>query len=197
MNFYNGIRCSVVSRRNVVANSSKQLKIGKEKVIVGTQVFKSMNVSHLLLITIFDSPLFSNLRPYEIVYKSPKEIVLHFFSIKRFSEMFSFGGLDLTKYYKGRSVINVAPKGSLMDGMGRSIIGYVFDESSNKLGVKICNTSEIVWVVRPAFDYNTNSYVFDETGGQFTLSFLWPIRIKINISSGRTFLMYSYLSYIE
>ena len=204
MNLYRQIRNLVISRRNVVADSRKIVRFGKERVSTGTQVYKSMTFSHLLLVTIFDSPFFSNLQSFEVVYRGGNEVVLHLFSTRRISDKCTFGGVDLSKYYKGKRVICIGAKASLTDGNGQSIIGYVFDENENELGVRMNDTGEVAWVVRPTFDYTSNTYVYDEVGlsqhdavGSFAITYLWPIRIKINITSGRSCIMYSFSSCID
>ena len=63
--------------------------------------------------------------------------------------------------------------------MGRSTIEYVFDENDTQLGVGISGTGELAWVDRPVFDYNTYSYVCNQsnlnmitTGDTYSLSYL-------------------------
>ena len=58
MTLYNQMRNSMVSRRNVVGNCMKEVTSGKERVNTGTQVYKSLILSHLLLVTMFDSEVF-------------------------------------------------------------------------------------------------------------------------------------------
>ena len=92
MNLYNQMRNLVVSNRNVIRNSMKEVTFGKERVNKGTQVYKSLILLHLLLVTMFD------LNPYEIVYHSGREVVLHFCSSGRVSKLYNFVGVNLSRY---------------------------------------------------------------------------------------------------
>ena len=102
-------------------------------------------------------------------------------------------------------VITISAKASLSDGMGRQIIGHIISENDGQLGVKLVESGDVVWVDLPEFDFINHCYVLNEAclsgqnvGDTLSLSFLWPVQIKIiNTSSGRTFMIYSFSSYIQ
>ena len=183
------------------ANKASEQPSGIASMVLGPRYTDPNFVSPFLK---KDSPFFSNLQSFEVVYRGGNEVVLHLFSTRRISDKCTFGGVDLSKYYKGKRVICIGAKASLTDGNGQSIIGCVFDENENELGVRMNDTGEVAWVVRPTFDYTSNTYVYDEVGlsqhdavGSFAITYLWPIRIKINITSGRSCIMYSFSSCID
>ena len=200
VNLVNMFKNAFVVRRNDIQMNSKVYKVGREKVQVGNQVFRKFTLSPLLCKTIFSSPLFCNLKSHEIVYRTKREVVIHLHSNQRVSELFNFGGLKCGIFHKkGASRVYVCAKVSLIDENGRCTVGYVMEENDNQLGVSIeGNNGELVWVCSVAFDSVTSKYQyldehspFGEKYDIFHISYFWPIRIKLNMVTGHSYLIAS------
>ena len=144
--------------------------------------------------TIFGSPLFSVLLPHEIVHKSKNQVIIHLFSHKRISKLFTFGGLSACNFQNKKlntynycvgAKVNMTVKGK------GDVVGYVIDENANKLIVRMIiedGKYEIVEVDRPVYDEIRGRYKYPqgESFDSIAISQLNPYRIKLNTKSGQT-----------
>ena len=167
---------------SIIATSEKRYKFGREKIELKSQSYRSFFLTKLMQVTIFGSPLFSNLFSHEIVYRTKKEVVVHLLSQRRICDLLCFGGLSgcTIRKWNGTSHAMCA-RANIRKG-GKSAIGYVIDEDDNSMRIKIGGREDLIEIRRPTFDeiptldnISSNSYSLFE---------LHPIRIKINIQSG-------------
>ena len=175
-----------------VPDSQKVYKFGNEKVVMYSQIYRIIYLNHLLNVTIFGMPLFSKLLSYELRYISKRQKIIHILSHRRMSELFNFGGLDATTHYKNGLKYLCCAKVNLKR-RGKNSIGYVLDEGSDDLTIRR-ETGELIRVKKPEFDKVKGTYLFEncDSGNQslsFSLTQLWPIRIKINISGQASFIL--------
>ena len=181
-------RSMIVNKKKITVNSYVSYTFGKERVVLQTQSYRSFHMNHLLKLTIFGNPLFCNLLPYEIPHRSKNQAILHIYSKKRISELLTFGGLDATELYKDGLKYVLCPKVNLRKGR-RNIIGYVMEENGNMLLIKIENAATYVRIRRPQYDtehgqFNYNNPNEAQSLTSYSLSQIWPIRMKVN-SSGQ------------
>ena len=201
LNVVRMFRNCLLGKTNKIVNSQKVFKFGFEKVKLMNQTYRHFILSHLLIVTIFgSSPLFSVLKSHEIVYRSKKEVVVHLFSFQRVKELLTFGGMNAGSFYKHQCRTLCIPKVNLVDGDGKSIIGYVLCEEEEVLVVVAAGSGDLITRVKcPTFDVDTGAYTYGELAdpqvqrcdGHYSLSHLWPFRMKINISSGHTSIIIS------
>ena len=187
-------RKSVIRQYNTRVDNRKEYVFGKERVRIHNQIYKSMYINELLLLTIFGSPLFSVLLPHEIVHKSKNQVIIHLFSHKRISKLFTFGGLSACNFQNKKlntynycvgAKVNMTVKGK------GDVVGYVIDENANKLIVRMMiedGKYEIVEVDRPVYDEIRGRYKYPqgESFDSIAISQLNPYRIKLNTKSGQT-----------
>ena len=173
---------------NLAANLGLSYKFGKERIELFSQCYKSFTLNNLLKLTIFGSPLFSKLRPYELVYRGKKESVVHWFSYRRMSDLLCFGGLDAVSIYsKNGCVHKLCGKANLKKD-GKNVVGYIMDENDEVLKVIVPGTggNELIDVTRPVYDCDNGEYIYphSQTCDSYSLSEVWPIRIRLNTVSG-------------
>ena len=126
LNLVQMLRNAVVVKRNPMVTYKKVYTFRNEKVKLELQIIRKFSISHLLLITIFGSPLFCKQLPHEIVYMTKKEAVVHIHSHKRFSEMLKFEGIDGSNFHNKGIIIHVCAKVCLKDDRGRSIMDMLW-----------------------------------------------------------------------
>ena len=200
---------NMCTRRRSGANDKRVVTyvFGNEKVEVGSQVYRSFYISPLMLHTIFGLPLFSSLALYEKAYENNHIICINIYSHRRISDLLKYGGMSAASFLHSQSITRytICAKANLKDSNGRNVIGYIVDESENEFEIKLKGLKDemngdkdmIVKVKRPQYNKNDGYYVFDNivcdhdrdtvTVGQiemFSLSQIWPTRIKINKRTG-------------
>ena len=184
-NFANSMKHSMITnRQKMVETSEKAYKFGNESVKLHSQCYRSLYMNYLLKISIFGQPPFyPPLLPHEIVRRTKKEVIIHFYSHRRISELFCFGGLNATEICNHGLKYYCCAKANLKDGK-KNIIGYVMDEKGDELHIRIDGRDEMVIVKRPK--YNADFGEFEYTNGieKYIVTQLWPIRMKVH-QSGR------------
>jgi hypothetical protein len=177
-----------------VPTSEKIYKFGNEKVVMYSQIYRIFYFNHLLKVTIFGMPLYSKLLPHEVPYQSKKQTIIHLFSHRRISELLNFGGLAAATQYKDGLKYLCCAKVNLKR-RGKNSIGYVIDEEGDELKIKM-ETGQLVQMRKPDFDKQNGRYKYEQqendSGNQsesFSLTQLWPLRIKINLSGQASFIM--------
>ena len=157
------LRNVVVVKRNPMVTDKKVYTFRNEKVKLDLQIIRKFTASHLLLITIFGSPLFCKQLHHEIVYRTKKEAIVYIHPHTIFSEMLKFGGIDGSNFLNKGVKIHICPKVCLKDNRGRSIIGYVMDEKETLLGVRLEGISgELAWVQAVKYGSNLHSYLYND-----------------------------------
>ena len=142
-------------------------------------------------------PLFSKLFTHELAYITKNQTIIHLISHRRISELIRFGGSDAATHYKNGLKYMCCAKVNLKR-RGMNSIGYVIDEEGDNLIIRR-DTGEVIEVKRPDFDSARGTYVYETDAGAgydsghqseiFSLSQLWPSRIKINKSGHASFIM--------
>lgn len=188
MNFAKLLKgCIVRNRRGASFSEDGRTvyRFGKERIVLQSQTQRSFSLNLLLKFTIFgSSPLFSNLLVHEITYRSKHTTVLHLLSSRRMGELFTFGGLDATVIHKRDGTKQKCCAKVSMEKGNKSVIGYVIDEDETNLVVKVEGMIDTVTIMRPRFEVDQYIYPSAESGDTYSLSQLWPIRIKLNQLSG-------------
>ena len=76
LNFVRTMKSCIWNGNNVVmrgdGKNEKKYKFGNEIVLLHSQYHRSFTLNHLLIVSIFGFPLFSNIKSNEIVYRSKK-----------------------------------------------------------------------------------------------------------------------------
>ena len=184
-NFANSMkRAMIMNSKKMVETSEKEFKFGNESVKLHSQCYRSFYINHLLKISIFGQPPFyPPLLPHEIVRRTKKEVIIHFYSHRRISELFSFGGLNATEIYTHGVKYYCCAKANLKDGK-KNIIGYVMDEKGNELHIRIDGRDEMVIVNRPKYNADFGEFEYTFGNEKYIMTQLWPIRMKVH-QSGR------------
>ena len=185
--FANSMKHSMITNvKRMVEESEKVYKFGNESVKLHSQCYRSLYMNYLLKISIFGQhPFYSPLLPHEIVRRTKKEVIIHFYSHRRISELFCFGGLNATEIWHHGIKYYCCAKANLKDGK-KNIIGYVMDENetSNELYIRIDGREQFVKVKRPTYDADFGAFEYLYENEKYTLTELWPMRMKVN-ESGR------------
>ena len=192
-------RKAVTRQYNTRVDNRKQYVFGKERVRVHNQIYRTMFINELLLLTVFGSPLFTALSPHEIVHRSKNQVIIHLFSSRRISELFTFGGLSACNFqHRKLNTYNYCVGAKVtMDVRGKEVVGYVIDENANKLKVRMMVEEDGMYDVmefsRPMYDKINGTYLYPEgqSCDSITISQLCPYRIKINTKSGQTSFIFS------
>ena len=183
----------MMSKRFTLAKESKRVfKFGKETVRKQNQVYKSLYINFLLKSTIFGSN-FTNLHPSELQYQTKNQAILHILSNRRMKELFTFGGMNASTLKKDGCEFICCAKANLKTRNDKNVIGYVIDEEGEDLKIRIMNVDEEddITVTRPMFDALNGTYIYSENQrGHYSLTELWPVRLKLN-SSGQSYLLMS------
>ena len=182
-----------------MGDSEKRILVGRETVVLYTQAYKSFYMSHMLKLSIFGSPLFSYLSEHELIHSTINQTIVFIYSHRRMIDLFSFGDLDATTFYKDSLKYVCCAKANLQH-RGRSTIGYVMDEDGDVLKVKIDEQNELVNVRRPEYDTQNWQFIYNNDPGAngcvFRLTQLWPIRMKLS-KSGQSCYIISSQSYAD
>ena len=179
---------------------------GNERVIIGAQVYRLFYLSPLLSRTIFGSPLFSSLTWYELKYDTKKNVVIHIYSHRRIMELLTYGGLSAASFLHSNPESNfkykICGKVNLKRTRdGKNVIGYIVDEhnENDMLDIKLYELIDpetgrdtVIKVKRPPYNREHGGYMYDADEenvpvGQietYSLSQIWPTRIKINRTTG-------------
>ena len=188
-------RNAATRQYNKRVDNRKEYVFGKERVRMHNQIYRSMFISELLLLTIFGSPLLTGLSNHELVHRSKNQVVIHLFSYRRISELLTFGGLSACNFqHRKLSTYNYCVGAKVtMNVRGKEATGYVIDEDdyANTLEVRMMMDDgmyDVVVVKRPVYDTVRGKYTYPERQScdSITISQLCPYRIKLNIKSGQT-----------
>ena len=179
--------------------SETSYKFGNERVTLYTQSYRSFYLTHLLKLSIFGSPLLSNLSQHEIVYRKRRTSVVFIYSYERMTDLFSFGGLNATTFFMDGLKYVCCAKANLTRGQ-LNAIGYVMEEEGNTLKIKVEGEQDLIEVRRPQYDSENGSFNYENANGDqgvaYSLTQLWPIRIKLNVS-GQVNVIISAHSYVD
>ena len=179
---FNTIIRNAIKKKSRVSDSIKIKRFGKEFVILGSQIFRSFHLNHLLLLTFFGLN-FSLLSNDEIVHRTKRTTLIHIASRKRIVEIFSkndvcpFESVDeksnMIHTCSGKVVVR--SKLSL-----RECIGYVVDEITlqSKIRVKL-ETDEILELHVPKYDSEDGSWSYSGNDDIYIIVQYWPIRFKV------------------
>ena len=183
----------VLFRKISHSKNSKKIRLGHEIIYLNTHIFRSFIFNHLLTISLF-GPNFSSLLQHEIVYKSNDINVLHIFSHRRMKEIFTFGGMDASTYYvNDKKIICCGKVNVKMNDLNE--IGYIINESETKIEVKIETRTSSLFFDYPRWDHATSTYqYFNCSSGQYKITQVWPIKIKISSKWRSTIIINSYCS---
>ena len=180
---------SAIMRKPKNTHSLMSYKFGNERVVLYSQPYRKFHLNSLLLTTLFGSPSFSSLFPYEIAHRTAGVTIIHIASLRRASEVLTLGGLSGVIHVKTPGLnFGGCGKVILVNQMEQYVVGYIKDETQDKIHVKIDGSNEnIIEINRPVYDsangkYNILQPNFDNANIQFALSEYWPLRLKLNKS---------------
>lgn len=194
---------SAIMRKPKNGNSLMSYKFGKERTILYSQLYRKFHINYLLETTIFGSPSFSYLFPYEIVHRTVGECIIHIASLRRLNELLTLGGLSACIHVKSPGMnYGCCGRVELMNRRQQKIVGYVLDETNTNLRVKVDGTNQhnYIEIARPVYDTMNGMYIVDQANfdddndNQLLLSQYWPCRFKIN-KSGSCSIILSRLSF--
>ena len=181
---------------NSCISKKKQYRFGNEVVILRNEKYRNMYLSHLLKLTLFGFPLFSNLKQSETIYRSKKICIIHILSYNRINELFSFGGRSLGNHVRNDVEFIMCGSVNLLKG-GKEISGMIINESENELMIMIENESSTmvkITVPRPTYDGLCGKYRFHNNPNyEYQLVEVSPLRIKIN-QSGKASTIFHHFS---
>ena len=165
---------------------------GRERVVLNKQGYRSFYLSHLLKLSLFGSPLYSNLLGHEIIYRKKNQTIVFFYSHRRISDLFVFGGLNGTEFLKDGMNYICCLKANLRNQRGRNIIGYVMDEIDDTLLIKVDGQRRYVEIERLQYDGENGRFIYvnGTQADHYSLTELWPLRMKLN-RSGQSYYIIS------
>ena len=189
-------RSMLSNQKRMITISQMRYKFGKESVVLHSQAYRSFFMNYLLKLTIFGNPSFCNLFPYEIPYSRKKQTVIHIYSHRRMSELFSFGGLDASELYKDGVKYFVCGKVNLRKGK-KNVIGYIMDEDEEMLHVKVEGERQNIRIKRPEYNSEHGRFEYEKDPRMaqaltYSLSQLWPVRMKIMQSGQVSYILSVY-----
>ena len=166
-------------QNNNPEESNKKKRFAKEIVRKGTKVFKMLNISYLLLVSIFGSNNCS-LNEYEIVHRTKKVMVVHLTSRKRVRDLFELKGIHLLQLHDDDgNLIVAASKVIVQDEYGRDGIGMVSDKEDNNKLVVILESGKEIIVLKP--DYQEEGlYYYHDDGNKYKIIEYDPVRIRVS-----------------
>lgn len=179
-----------VDRFNV-ERAEIEYKFGNERVKLQSQKYRSFYLNHLLKLTIFGCPLYSHLLGHEIPFHNKKGAIVFFYSYRRMTEVFDFGGLKGTVFYRNDKKYFCCPKVNMKNQRGQNIVGYVVDEVNDTLRVKLVGEEVIICTPRPEYDYENGCFLYERqrTVSTYQLTEMWPIRMKLNETGQSSLIM--------
>ena len=170
--------------------SEKEYVFGREKIILQNQFYRSFYLTHILKITLFGSPPLSVLLPHEIAHRTKNQIIIHLSSYRRANDLLTCGGLEACTFTKKNGLRDIAcGKVALVDGLGREVTGYVLDEQGINLRIRFEGSTVIL--PRPCYNSQLGNYIYlnpslDQVATNYTIMQFWPIRMKLNTTSGKS-----------
>ena len=191
------LRRTVLSGHNA-ERALTSYRFGEETVILHAQKYRSFYFNHLLKLTIFGSPLFSNLLPHEIVHRSNNQALVLLYSHERAEELFEVGGLSGATIYKNKMKYIMCAKVNMKkDRLNK--IAMVLEESGEEIHCRALGDHETTYIFdRPAYEYESGTFSFsDRISHGFQLNEIWPIRLKINTSSASSIILTGSVSDVD
>ena len=173
-------------------------RFGNELVTLRNEKYRNFFLSYLLKLTLFGFPLFSNLKPHEIIHRSKKICIIHIFSFHRINALFSFGGRSLGNHVRNDVEFIMCGSANLLKG-GKEISGMIINESESELVIMIENESGAmvkVIVPRPTYDSIHGKYTFENnhnSNNQYQLVEVSPLRIRVN-QNGKSSIIFNHFS---
>ena len=175
---------NAIRKKTKITESLKQKQFGKERFILGVQVFRSFLLTHLLNVTMFGTN-YCFLNDHEIVHRSKGTIIAHIASKDRMVELFTFNEVCPFEFGNSSGLNTCSAKISVLDTNSlQEGIGYVLEED------RVANSFTVLLECGKKFDINIPFYDSDLGSWQLTgndeykMLQYWPIRIKLLIKSG-------------
>lgn len=183
-----------------ITRRHKQYRFGNEVVPLLFQKYRIFYLNYILKLSIFGYPLFSNLHHHEIILRKKRECILHIYSHERASNLMTFGGVNACSIIKNGKRFLMCGKVNLKNGDGKNRIGYIIEEDGDILNVLLdglCIGDPFVRLQRPVYNPDLGKFEFtnrnsgSHEGETYQLSHIWPIRIKMNVHTGNSSLIFS------
>ena len=156
---------------------------GKERVILGTQSYRSINLSPLVRCILFGDK-FNKVRE-EIITETKNTVLLHFHSNIRIVEVLSIAGLcgvvvlerDVVRTCCGKIIFG------LRQSMDQEATGFVMRTCRRRWVVKIQGSNQTITIRPPQINKVTCTYDFKGTDGNaaYFIKEYFPIRIKVSM----------------
>lgn len=183
---------NAISSKPRVEYSNKTKQFGKEKVVLGSQLFRKFFITHLMQLSLFGKNN-SFFDPLEVVHRSKITIVVHIKSRERMKMIFNkFDAcvFEIEKEEKGMihtcaGKVNLKNKATNKEG-----IGYILNEASREEvsvvmeGVECDTVIAINNLKLPLYDHEKGVYDYGDTGNDEYILILEynPLRLKISTS---------------
>jgi hypothetical protein len=183
-----------LKRKTQIPDTVKWKTFGKERFELGSKIFRSFYLNHLLKLTFFgDWSSFPKLsQSNEIVHRSRLTKVIHVSSVSRMREIFSLNGICpfFINDIKSNRVYCCGGKVSVKEiTSGREGIGVVQDEDGNENITILLETGIIITLKKPWYIEKDGIWKMDHCcNDEYTIQQYDPIRIRIT-KSGNFFIV--------
>ena len=158
----------------------KYIKLGYEKIYVGSQTYRDVKLSYLVELSLFGRD-FVLMHPSEIIMKTKTQVLFHISNQKRMKELFSKEDMNATEFKMGNNknkyIQTCCGKVSLTY-RNKSIIGYIIDVSQGRWKILLAN-NKFIHKAPLIFDSEKKDYIYP-TNGQYIIDEYWPIRILLS-----------------
>ena len=195
------LRSSVVTNQRRVqkrgGNSLSIICFGKERVVVGSQTYRQLNISYLLKLVIFGGKNNNRINMVSEFMKTTKRTTLiHIASQRRIEEMLTINnqcGVSFRKYFgkidqdRKYYTLTCSGKVSLKNKENKKIIlGYIINETNDKWQIQVEGVNggndNIFWINRLQYSFERDEYILNENiaSGGYSITNYWPIRLLLN-----------------
>ena len=163
-----------------VIDSVKRKTFGKEKVLLGSQIYKSYYLNYLLKLCFFDSN-YSVFDEREIVHRYKNSMVVHIRSMSRIVKLFCKHGKSAFAFKNSGKEFTCAGKVIVKEKQGdKEGIGYIID--GDTILMETCNSINLNDVELPQYDSDEGLWATlcdDDIAPLYSVVQYDPIRIKI------------------
>ena len=185
----------VAMLKNCIRQKPKSLdsittqQFGHEKVTLGTQSYRKVQMSYLLHLAIFGRD-FANVYRSEVVHESRRRVLLHIPSQARMKELFTMEEYCTTKFEVDMNDIKFihtcCGKVNISEGMNNNnnILGYILEEKNHKWKI-LLEDHCVVYVNKIIYNEEQKRYIFPQgTNNSTVITNYWPIRLAVKINGG-------------
>ena len=181
------MRCALThNRRN--RDSTQELVFGPERVVLRSQLYRTVTVSPLMVTTLFGKR-WNKFEVGEVKKRGKKTVMVHIASRKRIAEVFTLSERCATEFICDGGVKTCCGKVNVQRVVGnrrRNQLGYILEDLGEEWKVKLENGA-VTNLRKPLWNDN-DGYRYNHLKNDCTyISQYWPVRLKINLNGSLAF----------